>query len=152
QCSHTRIRWSGIRHVLRRSVPRTDGSQRTPGGILPPSGRCQLCARRTIVAMSDMTSGLRIGQVAERTGLSIHTLRLYEREGLLVGPVRRLPNGHRVYGEWDVEWLSVCAKFRASGMPLADIRRYAELLRRGPGTEAERLRLLREHREALLRR
>lgn len=102
--------------------------------------------------MSDMTSGLRIGQVAERTGLSIHTLRLYEREGLLVGPVRRLPNGHRVYGEWDVEWLSVCAKFRASGMPLADIRRYAELLRRGPGTEAERLRLLREHREALLRR
>ncbi|MFE0106546.1 MerR family transcriptional regulator [Streptomyces sp. NPDC059009] len=95
--------------------------------------------------------GLSIGQVSERTGLSVHTLRLYEREGLLIGPVRRDSGGRRLYSELDVEWLGNCTKFRASGMPLATIRHFAELARRGPGNEAERLALLREH-EAEVRR
>ncbi|WP_084959155.1 MerR family transcriptional regulator [Thermoactinospora rubra] len=90
---------------------------------------------------------LSIGQVAERTGLSVHTLRFYEREGLLLTPVRRGPGGRRVYGEDDLEWLAMCVNLRATGMPLPEIRRYAELVRQGSGTEDERLRLLREHQE-----
>lgn len=98
------------------------------------------------------TTELSIGQVAERTGLSVHALRLYEREGLLAGPVRRDPGGRRAYTEWDVEWLFNCTKFRASGMPLATIRRFADLVRQGPGTERERLELLREHLEQVVAR
>ncbi|MEO3773389.1 MerR family transcriptional regulator [Micromonospora sp. B9E7] len=89
--------------------------------------------------------GLSIGQVAQRTGLSVHTLRLYERAGLLAGEVQRDVSGRRVYSAWDVEWLTNCVKFRTSGMPLATISRLAQLVREGNGNEAERLDLLREH-------
>lgn len=102
--------------------------------------------------MSGTGTELSIGQVAERTGLSVHTLRLYEREGLLTDQVRRGTSGRRSYTEWDVEWLSTCRKFRASGMPLATIRRFAELVRQGPGNEEERLRLLRIHEQLILDR
>ncbi|MEV0166171.1 MerR family transcriptional regulator [Nonomuraea fuscirosea] len=95
-------------------------------------------------------SGLSIGQVAERTGLSVHTLRFYEREGLLTQPVRRGVAGHRVYDEDDIGWLDVCIRLRASGMPLTDIRRYTELVRAGQGNEVERLEVLRAHRERVL--
>lgn len=88
---------------------------------------------------------LSIGQVAERTGLSVHALRFYEREGLLADPVGRGPGGRRIYGEHHVDWLTVCIVLRASGMPLPAIRQYTELVRQGSGNEAERLRLLREH-------
>lgn len=93
---------------------------------------------------------LSIGQIAERTGLSVHTLRFYEREGLLLGPVRRRANGHRVYGREEVEWLSACTRFRASGMPLAAIRRYVELVRQGPGNENDRLAILHRHRRRII--
>jgi DNA-binding transcriptional MerR regulator len=102
--------------------------------------------------MSDTPAELSIGQVAERTGLSVHTLRLYEREGLLATEVRRRTNGRRVYSEWDVQWLANCTKFRASGMPLATIRRLAELVGQGPGNEDERLELLRRHQQRILDR
>ncbi|GAA0361840.1 MerR family transcriptional regulator [Microbispora corallina] len=91
------------------------------------------------------TADLSIGEVARRTGLSVHALRLYEREGLLAGEVRRDEKGRRLYSEWDVEWLANCVKFRSSGMPLATISRLAQLVREGTGNEAERLELLREH-------
>ncbi|MFI8945029.1 MerR family transcriptional regulator [Streptomyces sp. NPDC053750] len=90
---------------------------------------------------------LSIGEVAERTGLSVHALRFYEREGLLVGPVRRTSGGRRRYTSLDVEWLLICVKLRESGMPLADLKHFAELVRRGPGNEAERLGLLDAHRQ-----
>ncbi|MEU9718150.1 MerR family transcriptional regulator [Streptomyces sp. NPDC047976] len=88
---------------------------------------------------------LSIGEVARRSGLSVHALRFYEREGLFANPVRRLSNGRRVYHEEDVEWLAVCTKLRSSGMPLPVIRQYVELARQGPGNEHERLELLRRH-------
>jgi DNA-binding transcriptional MerR regulator len=97
------------------------------------------------------SSSLRIGEVAERTGLSVHTLRFYEREGLFANPVRRGPNGQRLYGEEDLEWLETCSNLRASGMPLAEIRRYAELVRQGSGNETERLALLRQQRDRVTR-
>src|SRR5690242_19963889 len=89
--------------------------------------------------------GLSIGQVAERTGLSVHALRFYEREGLLADAVRRESNGRRVYTEDDVDWLNMCIKFRSSGMPLDTIRKYTDLVRQGPGNEADRLALLKSH-------
>jgi DNA-binding transcriptional MerR regulator len=88
---------------------------------------------------------LSIGDVAQQTGLSVHALRYYEREGLLLTQhVMRGTGGHRRYTTMDVKWLVLCIKLRASGMPLAQIRRYAELVREGPGNEPQRLELLRE--------
>ena len=97
--------------------------------------------------MPEVTTSLSIGQVAQRTGLSVHTLRFYEREGILTDPVRRGLNGHRLYSEDDLEWLSICTRFRASGMPLTAIRRYVDLVRQGPGNEEDRLAILRQHQE-----
>jgi DNA-binding transcriptional MerR regulator len=97
--------------------------------------------------MDDIPRGLTIGQVAERTGLSVHTLRFYEREQILANPVQRGPGGHRVYSEDDVDWLTVCTILRGSGMPIPVIARYTALVRQGDGNEPERLALLRRHRE-----
>ncbi len=88
---------------------------------------------------------LSIGEVAERSGLSVHALRFYEREGLFANPVRRLSNGRRVYHEEDLGWLALCTKLRSSGMSLAAIRQSVELARQGAGNEPQRLDLLREH-------
>ena len=89
--------------------------------------------------------GLSIGDVADQVGLSVHALRYYEREGLLLSQhIPRGPGGHRRYTTLDVKWLVLCIKLRAARMPLTQIRRYAELVRQGPGNEQERLDLLRE--------
>lgn len=90
---------------------------------------------------------LTIGQVAEQTGLSVHALRFYEREGLLAAPVRRESNGRRIYSQDDVGWLKMCIAFRSSGMPLDTIRQYTALCRQGPGNEADRLALLLGHQQ-----
>ena len=97
--------------------------------------------------MSELAEGMSIGQVAERTGLSVHALRFYEREGILPNPVRRGPGGRRVYSEDDLEWLDLCIMLRSSGMPLPAIRQYTDLVRQGPGNEEERLSLLRQHQD-----
>jgi len=86
-----------------------------------------------------------IGEVSELTGLTTHTVRFYEQEGLFFAPVRRNAAGRRVFTAEEVEWLKVCMRLRSSGMPLPAIRRYAELVLKGDGNEAERLELLREH-------
>lgn len=91
------------------------------------------------------TGLLSIGDVARQTGLGVHALRFYERNELLVDPIERTPGGRRVYSATDVEWLTVCVKLRESGMPLAELRRFAALVRQGPGNEPDRLRLLQEH-------
>ncbi|MEU7610504.1 MerR family transcriptional regulator [Micromonospora sp. NPDC049204] len=95
--------------------------------------------------MAEVTAGLSIGQVAERTGLSVHALRFYEEQGVFVSPVRRGSTGRRVYSQDDVDWLTVCVILRASGMPLPALRRYTELVREGAGNEEERLALMRAH-------
>ena len=100
--------------------------------------------------MSENTADLSIGEVAERTGLSVHALRFYEREGILANPVRRDGGGRRVYSADDVEWLRLCILLRASGMPVPSIRRYTDLVRDGDGNESERLALLRQHEERVV--
>jgi DNA-binding transcriptional MerR regulator len=95
-----------------------------------------------------MTSaGLTIAEVAERTGLTRHTLRYYERDGLMLDVVGRAGSGHRRYSERDLGWIELITKLRATGMPIREVRRYAELARAGDGNEDERLALLRAHRE-----
>jgi DNA-binding transcriptional MerR regulator len=90
-----------------------------------------------------------IGEAANRTGLSPYTLRYYEREGLLAGPVPRSESGHRIYAETHIEWLMACKRLRAAGMPLRAIARFVNLAKTGPATEAERLSLLRDHQHDL---
>ena len=93
---------------------------------------------------------LSIGDVVERTGLTAHTLRYYEREGVLPDPVERNESGHRVYTDDDVEWLLICKSLRASGMSLTEIREYVALVKSGAGNEPERVGLLRRHQKSLM--
>jgi DNA-binding transcriptional MerR regulator len=76
----------------------------------------------------------------------VHTLRYYERAGLVVTTVDRTDGGWRRYQEEDLKWISICTKLRATGMPIRTIRRYAQLVAAGPGNEPERLALLEAHR------
>jgi DNA-binding transcriptional MerR regulator len=94
--------------------------------------------------LAHMTTSLSPGQAAEQSGFSLDTLRYYERIGLLNG-ISRAPSGHRRFGDDDLEWLGVLRCLRDTGMPIARMRRYAELAREGDPTLAERLRLLTEH-------
>jgi DNA-binding transcriptional MerR regulator len=93
-----------------------------------------------------MAVSLTIAEAAEASGVSAHTLRYYEREGILE-PAGRASNGHRRYGELELEWIRFLTKLRATGMPIRQIRAYADLYRLGEGTHVQRLALLEEHRE-----
>ena len=93
--------------------------------------------------------GLSIGAVAQATGLSIDTLRYYEKAGLLLDPAPRDPGGRRRYGRDDLDWLAGLIMLRETGMSIADVRRMAQLSRIA-GTEAERLDVLEEHRLRVL--
>lgn len=94
---------------------------------------------------------LSVSEAAARVGLSTHTLRWYEREGL-VAPVGRDAVGRRRYTEADLGWLGMLVRLRRTGMPVRDVRRYAELAREGDHTIADRLALFRAHRERVLAR
>lgn len=91
-------------------------------------------------------AGLTIAQTAARTGLTAHTLRYYERDGLML-QVDRSATGHRRYTGHDLEWITMITRLRRTGMPIRDIRRYAELVRAGDSTEPERMLLLQRHRD-----
>ncbi len=101
-------------------------------------------------APSDPQAGLSIAEAARRTGVSVHTLRYYERAGLVVTTVDRTGGGWRRYHERDLRWITVCTKLRATGMPIKTIRRYAELVCAGPGNEHQRLALMESHRARVI--
>ena len=88
-------------------------------------------------------------EVSEQTGLSTHTLRYYERAGLLA-PVARTDGGHRRYSERDIDSLLFLTKLRLTGMPIAGVRRYAELARQGESTIHARQQILLDHRAAMM--
>lgn len=92
-----------------------------------------------------------ISEVAEHTGLSAHTLRWYERIGLMPH-VDRTHTGQRRFTNRDLDWLSLVSKLRLTGMSVADMVRYAEMVREGESTFAERERLLTAHREDVRQR
>jgi DNA-binding transcriptional MerR regulator len=84
-------------------------------------------------------------EAAEKCGLTQYTLRWYERIGLL-DRIERTADGRRRFSDADLDWLMLLSKLRATGMPVRDMLRYAELVRSGAG-EQERVDLLRRHRE-----
>ena len=67
----------------------------------------------------------------------------------MIGDVDRAASGHRRYGEEDLAWINVLQCLRATGMPIRDIRRYAELARSGDDNLEARLALLEQHRAAV---
>jgi DNA-binding transcriptional MerR regulator len=97
------------------------------------------------------TTALTIADASKASGLSAHALRYYERAGLL-DPIDRDESGHRRYREEDLGLIRFLTKLRATGMPIREVRRYAEMLKRGDDSNAERLALLEAHREAVLAR
>ncbi|MCE0540515.1 MerR family transcriptional regulator [Kineosporia rhizophila] len=101
--------------------------------------------------MTTTAEAMSIGELSAETGLSAHTLRFYEQENLFVNPVARDSTGRRVYGRSDVQWLQLLTRLRDSGMPLADLARYTELVRAGEGNEQQRIELLREHQDKVRR-
>jgi DNA-binding transcriptional MerR regulator len=92
---------------------------------------------------------LTVSEAAERVGLTVHTLRWYERIGLLE-EVGRDAAGHRQYQVSDIEWLLLLIRLRATGMPVREMIRYAELVRAGDRTERARRELMEEHRDRVL--
>ena len=99
--------------------------------------------------MNAERASMSIGEVAEATGLSVHTLRYYEEEGLIPEVVRN-GAGHRRYRPDHVRWIGLLDRLRVSGMSIARMRRYVELAVRGDETVQERRALLEQH-EADLR-
>ncbi|MCM2388641.1 MerR family transcriptional regulator [Streptomyces albipurpureus] len=92
-----------------------------------------------------------ISEVADFTGLTAHTLRWYERIGLMAH-VDRSHTGQRRFSNQDLEWLALVGKLRLTGMSVADMVRYAELVRAGDRTLEERRELLARTRRDVLTR
>ena len=92
---------------------------------------------------------LSIAEAAERTGLSTHTLRYYERAGLMLTPVDRASSRHRRYHEHDIVWVEFLTKLRSTSMPIAQVRAYVDLVRLGDETTTARLELLQRHRASV---
>lgn len=91
-----------------------------------------------------------IQQASTLSGISVHTLRYYERIGLLQ-PVPRAANGHRRYSADDVRRIELLKRLRQTGMPIEDIQRYAQLLNESVPNPAERRQMLEAHRQRLLK-
>jgi DNA-binding transcriptional MerR regulator len=89
-----------------------------------------------------------IERAAELTGVSAHTLRYYERIGLLA-PVGRAPSGHRRYTDADLGSVRFLTLLRDTGMPIRDMQTFVALTRQGEGTVPQRLAVLQAHRDAL---
>ena len=104
--------------------------------------------RCRLTNMSNSQVQLTIQEAAEVTDLSVHTLRYYERIGLLMR-VGRAANGHRRYSQQDINLIKSLNKWRQTGMPLADIQRYVRLLQEGESTAGERRAILEAHRETV---
>lgn len=89
---------------------------------------------------------LTIQEVAQATGLSAHTLRYYERIGL-IHPIDREQNTHRRYTSDDVGWIDFLTKLRATGMSIKDMQKYADLQRQGDETLPQRVEMLKSLRD-----
>lgn len=93
-------------------------------------------------------SSYSIRQAAKRTGLSAHTLRWYERIGL-IDPVERDSFGYRVYTEELLVWLQFLHVLRSTGMGIEQMQAFVELTRQGDSTKADQLAMLNVHRGVL---
>lgn len=98
--------------------------------------------------MNDVEPRYTIEEAAQRTGITAHTLRYYERVGLLE-PIGRMASGHRRYTDSDIGLVEFLTCLRQTGMPIRQMQRFMELARAGDGTIAARVDALVEHRAAL---
>lgn len=114
---------------------------------LPPLAG-ELC--RSLDLPADLPAELSIARVAELTGVSAHTLRYYERVGLVA--VARSEGGHRVYDRDALGRVIFITRLRCSDMPIQAILRYVELVNQGEATAPERLALMQDHRATIIRR
>ena len=96
-----------------------------------------------------MEPQLSIHQVAARTGLTAHTLRYYERIGL-IAPVARAMGGQRRYAAADLDWLEFLMRLRATGMPIQGMQAFARMRSEGDATAGARRQMLEQHRTAVL--
>ncbi len=92
-----------------------------------------------------------IQDVSKKTGLTAHTLRYYEKEGLL-SPVGRSQGGFRQYTDEDLERLGLICCLKNTGMSIQEIARFVQLTREGDHTLEERVGLLKAHRDQVLER
>src|SRR5579863_6119934 len=90
------------------------------------------------------STGYTIRTMADRSGMTAHTLRYYERVGL-IQPVGRARNGHRRYSDADAAWLNFLHCMRATNMPIREMQRYAAMREMGDTTIEQRRQLLEEH-------
>jgi DNA-binding transcriptional MerR regulator len=104
--------------------------------------------RALIHSVTDVEQTYSIDEAAQRTGVSAHTLRYYERIGLLK-PVGRANSGHRRYSEGDLGSVGFLTLLRQTGMPIRDMLRFVELTRAGEQTVPQRVEVLEAHRDAL---
>lgn len=88
-----------------------------------------------------------IGEFSRVTGLGIHTLRYYEHENLII-PSRNSSDRRR-YSEKDIAWIAFIKRLKATGMPIKEIKKYAQLRAAGDATLPERMELLMQHRQSL---
>jgi DNA-binding transcriptional MerR regulator len=95
--------------------------------------------------MKTIRRNLRIGELATRTGRSVHTIRWYERQGLIPGVVRDA-GGRRVYHERHVGWLELIERLRFTGMSIAQMREFTALVKHGRGSLKQQQTLLFAHR------
>ncbi|MDR3098858.1 MAG: MerR family transcriptional regulator [Paraburkholderia sp.] len=91
---------------------------------------------------------MKIGDLASMTGLTAHTIRYYERIGLIPFALRDA-SGRRAYDRSILEWLAFLGRLKKTGMPIQGMLRYAQLRAQGVATESERRELLVAHREAV---
>ena len=91
-----------------------------------------------------MPQQLHIGDIADRTGRSVHTIRWYERQGLIPG-VGRDGGGRRVYSDYHVGWLDLMERLRSTGMSIKAMRDYTALTQQGAAALPQRHALLRAH-------
>lgn len=92
-----------------------------------------------------MIEEVSIAEAAVRSGLSIDTLRYYERIGLIDPPARDA-GGRRQYTADDLGWIEFLTRLRTTGMSIRGMQRYADLRRQGLDTAGERRRMLLEQR------
>ncbi|HOV41668.1 MAG TPA: MerR family transcriptional regulator [Oscillospiraceae bacterium] len=90
-----------------------------------------------------------IKQAAEKTGLTEHTIRYYDKEGLLP-LLERSQGGIRKFSERDIEWLGLICCLKNSGMPIEELREFMRLCLNGSKTCEERRKLLVKHKEHIL--
>ncbi|MEO5807289.1 MerR family transcriptional regulator [Devosia sp.] len=88
---------------------------------------------------------MKIGELVKRSGLSAHTIRYYERIGLLPYADRDR-SSHRDYDTSILVWIAFLERLKVTGMPISEMLRYAALRQLGPATEGERRALLEAHR------